>query len=87
MPGHLQCTLETGSADIAVDQFQREKPGVALVEMMDRDIQTQRGESPGSTDPEDHLLVQAMPGVPFIKTVRDRPVLRGVRFDVRVEQK
>ena len=53
--------------------------------VMHRGQPPQRGQSPGATDPQYHLLIETMMAVATVETVGDPTVVLTVRLEVRVQ--
>ena len=77
--------IDIASLDHPVDQLERDESGMTFVQVMHRGQPPQRGQSPGATNPQHHLLIETMMAVTTVETVGDPTVVLTVRFEVRVE--
>ena len=77
--------IDIPALDHPVDQLERNEAGMALVQMIHRGQPPHRGKSPGPTDPENHLLIEAMVAITAVEAIGDSTVVLAVRFEVRVQ--
>ena len=77
--------IDVPTVDHPVDQLEGDEAGVTLVEMMHWGQPPQRGQCPGTSDAEHHLLIEAMMAVTAVEPVGDPTVVLAVRLEVRVQ--